>query len=298
MMTLDNLLREFARVIAIDAGGTNLRVSLVLFGENGRLVTEYREVYPMPGSRGHFTREQFFDTLAEYLAPVADKSDCIGFCFSYPCESLPNRDGKVRRLTNYAKAPRNAIDRAFDASTVSPGSYQFEKMISGAYQGGLLLEYIREAAKQGCFSPKFCAGLEVVDVLHPSEADRFLAYPLGGNKLADLCGDSGPRPLCQLIDAFYFCVAALTTVGLSAVIKKSGAGSDPLRPVCVSAEGSTFYKSPLLNRLIHYRMEDFAQRQMRPSFEFTRASDATIPGTAIAAVTRPASHNQRMRVNL
>lgn len=54
--------------------------------------------YPMPGTQGEISIQEFFDTAAEYLEPVIDKSDKIGFCFSYPTEIFPNRDGGLIRF--------------------------------------------------------------------------------------------------------------------------------------------------------------------------------------------------------
>ncbi len=376
-LTLDSPREEGTRVIALDAGGTNLRVTLVSFDATKKPTIEYREVFPMPGSRGPITVEECFDTIATYLAPVADKSDHIGFCFSYPCEILPNLDAKVLQLTkevyiegiegklvgeclkqalaqknlphnhnvvvlndtvatllgavassdgrpfgsyigfilgtgtnccyveqgkniaklgkagasmiinmesgNYSGATRTAVDIAFDAATLQPGAYQFEKMISGAYQGGLLLAYIREAAKRDCFSPAFGARLAQISDLQPFEVDTFMAQPFRENKLASICDEADRLPLYTLVDIFYGRVAALTTICLTAVLRKTGAAENPLCPVCISAEGSTFYKSAHLNRLIRFQMDQFAHRQNGLQFEFMHAQDSTILGTAVAA---------------
>lgn len=89
-------------VIAIDAGGTNLRTGLVTF-KNGVPVTERFEKSIMPGSRGEVSVDEFFDTLAERILPLTEFSDYIGFCFSYPVEIFENRDGKILVLTKEVK---------------------------------------------------------------------------------------------------------------------------------------------------------------------------------------------------
>jgi hexokinase len=84
------------RVIALDAGGTNLRASLVHFTEDGKTVTEGTRKAPMPGTRGRVGAEQFFDQIAELTAPLfgeAKKIEGIGFCFSYPMEITKESDG-------------------------------------------------------------------------------------------------------------------------------------------------------------------------------------------------------------
>ena len=82
------------QVIVIDAGGTNLRVSLVRISADG-FETSYFKQYSMPGSRGLITHEEFFLTLVSYLKPVIEESDTIGFCFSYPAIIRSNQDGMI-----------------------------------------------------------------------------------------------------------------------------------------------------------------------------------------------------------
>jgi hexokinase len=84
------------QVIALDAGGTNLRASLVHFTEDGKTVTEGTHKVPMPGTRGRVGAEQFFDQIAELTVPLfeeAKKIEGIGFCFSYPMEITKESDG-------------------------------------------------------------------------------------------------------------------------------------------------------------------------------------------------------------
>ena len=82
-------------VIVMDAGGTNFRVAVVYFDKNKKPVIEDFKLYPMPGTKGEISKEEFFKAIAQYMEPVLNKSDKIGFCFSYPTEILPNRDGRL-----------------------------------------------------------------------------------------------------------------------------------------------------------------------------------------------------------
>ena len=51
----------------------------------------------------------------------------------------------------YDKVPSGQIDLEFDATTLNPGDFAFEKTISGAYQGGLT---------GWCFLGWICCGAE------------------------------------------------------------------------------------------------------------------------------------------
>lgn len=83
--------------VAIDAGGTNMRTALVTFTENGPVISHFT-ASPMPGTECAITAQQFYDILMERIAPLADKADCVGFCFSYPAEILPDKDARVIRF--------------------------------------------------------------------------------------------------------------------------------------------------------------------------------------------------------
>ncbi len=82
-------------VIAIDAGGTNLRISCVRFDADGRPSLESFENHPMPGTTGPVTIGEFFDSIAARVAPVAKGRSEIGFCFSFPAKIHPNKDGEI-----------------------------------------------------------------------------------------------------------------------------------------------------------------------------------------------------------
>ena len=81
-------------VAVIDAGGTNARVAKVTMTAEGPAV-EALDVFPMPGSKGEVGRQAFFDLFARRLLPFVKDCSAIGFCFSFPAQITPERDGKV-----------------------------------------------------------------------------------------------------------------------------------------------------------------------------------------------------------
>ena len=82
-------------VVVMDTGGTNFRVALVRFDSDRKPVTDYFKSYPMPGSTGEISRDEFYDTVSDYLMPVINESGIIGWCFSFPTEILPDKDGRL-----------------------------------------------------------------------------------------------------------------------------------------------------------------------------------------------------------
>ena len=92
------------RVLALDAGGTNLRAAVVSFDASGSPVVEDLSRHRMPGIEREVSREDFFATLAGAILPLARRADRIGFCFSYPAEIQPDKDGRLVQFTKEIKA--------------------------------------------------------------------------------------------------------------------------------------------------------------------------------------------------
>ncbi len=101
----DNEFLKEVPVLAIDAGGTNFRAALVKFDKAGR--PEPFEIVNrrMPGLDGEVSAGEFFGTMADYVRPLAEKAERVGFCFSYPTEILPDRDGKLLYFSKELQAP-------------------------------------------------------------------------------------------------------------------------------------------------------------------------------------------------
>ncbi len=370
-------------IIAIDAGGTNFRVAVIHFDENKKLIIEDFKNYPMPGSKGEISKEEFFETMADYIEPVLYRSDKISFCFSYPAQIMPDKDGRLimfskevkvrdvegellgKNLTEvfikrgysnvksiivlndtvatllagraaspdrvfdgyigfilgtgtnicyvekckniikdpelaskegslliniesgiYDKVPRGQIDIEFDNDTTNPGDHIFEKTISGAYQGGLTLAVIRRATKDGLFSTEASEKLNSIKELASKEIDDFLYFPYGDNVLAKCClkHDDDCTALFYLIDSIFERIARFVTFSLTAVIEKTGKGTDPLKPVCITADGSTFYKSKLFRSKLDYYIRTYTNEKKGIYCEFVKVDNGTLIGTAIAGL--------------
>lgn len=84
--------------VAIDAGGTNFRTALLKFTEDGASLEQFNS-YPMPGTRGKVTWQEFICFAADCIRPLMRYTDRIGICISFPTEVTPERDGIICRLT-------------------------------------------------------------------------------------------------------------------------------------------------------------------------------------------------------
>ena len=94
-------------VLALDAGGTNLRSSLVHFNENGEAVARGTIKTKMPGTNGHVSAQQFFEIIADAALPLLKdtKVEGIGFTFSYPMEITADADGILLAFSKEVDAP-------------------------------------------------------------------------------------------------------------------------------------------------------------------------------------------------
>jgi hexokinase len=101
----DNQFLKDVPVVAIDAGGTNFRAALVKFSKQGILEISNIINARMPGLEGEISKDEFFQTMAGYVKPLAEKTDRIGFCFSYATEIFPDKDGKLLLFSKEVQAP-------------------------------------------------------------------------------------------------------------------------------------------------------------------------------------------------
>jgi hexokinase len=372
-------------VIVMDAGGTNFRVATVTFRPAGEVEITDFQVFPMPGITAQVGKEEFFATMAGYVRDIADRSRNVGFCFSYPIEMFPNKDGRAlyfskeikapeaagqmigenmdralqllgvpeskhfvllndtvatllagradtsgRRFDTYigfilgtgtntsyveqnvnitkagdldpdmsqivniesggfGKAPRGKIDKRFDAASVSPGVNVFEKMISGAYLGPLCLVTAAAAAKAGLFSPTTAAQLQAIGAATTKDISDFLTCPEGGNDLLPAAlADASEEDLAtlyHLADALIERAAKLTAINLSSAALKSGKGHNPCRPVCLVAEGTTFYRLKSLRQKVECYLKQYLVEKQHVYYEIATVENATLIGAAIAGLT-------------
>ena len=101
----DNQFLTWVPVVAVDACGTNFRSALVEFNIHGKLEITNLINARMPGLEGEISKDEFFKIIADYVKSNAELADRIGFCFSYPTEILPDRDGRLLQFCKEVQAP-------------------------------------------------------------------------------------------------------------------------------------------------------------------------------------------------
>lgn len=372
------------KITVLDAGGTNFRVATVHFDKAGQAVVERFEKHTMPGIEQELSKDDFFAEIAGHVEPYLSEADSISFCFSYPTEIQPDRDGRLIAFTKEIKAPevegaligkgllaalpekyqnkeililndtvatllagqaqtvgqsyssyagfilgtgtntayiektdriaalsreaskgetmiintesggycgknQGPVDKTFTAMTDQPDLFHNEKMISGAYLGGLCLTALSAAAQQGLFSKDFGKAIQEIKELETRDVSDFLSITMTGeNLLSPIMQDAGEDDIIftyHIVSGIIQRAAKLTAVNLSAAVLKCGQGQNPLSPVLITVDGTTFFKL----KDFQCRVDDYMRRHLTQRrglyYRIVHAKDATLLGTAIAGLT-------------
>ncbi len=249
------------------------------------------------------------DTVATLLAGksagvVRRYSNYIGFILgtgtNTACVERHERIGKLPGLApgglmainvesgNFDGVVRSGFDEDLDRELPDCGSYRFEKMISGAYLGRLGLCILRAASAQGLFSPSAASALASLGELPNKDFDDTVDNPfLEGTVFGAVpLGDADRRRLIALGRPVFLRAAYLTAVNIAAAVLRSGSGRDPLHPVCVTVDGSTYYRTrtaQFKSRVEAHLRELLGSRGVH--YELLAVEDAPIVGAAVAGLS-------------
>ena len=191
----------------------------------------------------------------------------------------------------FNKIQTSAFDKAADAKTGNPGMQVFEKLIAGAFLGGVGLEIYKAAAKAGLFSAKAAQQIAGFGSLETMDFDNFCAgyrKPGRDNVLDSVFSDPDDARMAKRLGVPVFERAAvLTAVHLAAFVIKSGEGNDPSAPVAINADGSTYYKTRAIpfDETVRRELDDMLVRRRNIHYAITpQVDDAPMVGAAIAAL--------------
>lgn len=97
--------------LVIDAGGTNFRVGCVTFDDAMQPQVSNFSKTQMPGIAKELSKKEFFSRMVDLTKKVAETTEQIGFCFSYPTEIDKDKDGTLLRWTKEVKVPEVVGER-------------------------------------------------------------------------------------------------------------------------------------------------------------------------------------------
>jgi hexokinase len=258
-------------------------------GKGKEVVMLNDSVATLLGGRASYP-DRVFDSYIGFILGTGTNT-----CYIEECSNIKKIPGLASRKSTmiintesgiYNKTQRGIIDVEFDNGTKNPGDHAFEKMISGKYQGSLLLAVLKKGAIDGMFSTHFARRISEIDDISTMEMDKFLYHPYGDNILSLCCDEFSDdhMTLYYLIDSIVERAAKLITINMASILMKINKGNNPCRPVCITAEGSTFYKSKLFRSKLDYYVKDYMNDRKGLYCEFVKVENATLIGTAIAAL--------------
>jgi hexokinase len=186
----------------------------------------------------------------------------------------------------FAAFKRGPFDLQVDARSENPGGHVFEKLISGVYMGALTLELLQALAEQDLFSAAGGAGVSIMKELSTIHIDNLVADNgrdigvLGSEAFTDSDRDIMKTVFMGVVDR----AALLTAVNMAAAVVKTGAGQDASHPVCINADGTTYYKTHQLADKVQAHLKGIlAVRGLH--FRCIHVDDAPVVGAAIAGLT-------------
>ncbi len=115
-----------------------------------------------------------------------------------------------------------------------------------------------------------------------------MLYPYDDNPLANACKQGNADDILTLYhiaDRLTERSAKLTAINLSAMVIKSGEGTDPTKPICIVAEGTTFYQMKSLKDRTEFYLKQYLENKLGSYYDIISVDNATLIGAAIAGLT-------------
>jgi hexokinase len=166
--------------------------------------------------------------------------------------------------------------------------YTFEKMLSGAYLGGLATEVIKFAIKDGICSKNLARHFEQNYSFKSKDIDDFLTFPPQGQDFKKILKDFTQKDVLTVFFLFENLVeraAMISSVILSASVIKSQKGADPCHPICITAEGSSFYNLKNFKSRVDRHTESILNDAGPYYFEINKVEKAIVLGAAAAGLS-------------
>ena len=181
------------------------------------------------------------------------------------------------------------IDDAFRAATANPDAYKLEKMVSGGYLGSLWLTVLNAAGRDGIFSSESAAVLEKAAAdssisVNGSDLSLFLSDGKLPDFLEGVLNPSDIDAVKKISRSIVERAAYLVSVMLLAIIRKSCEEKSSDKPVCICADGTTFWKMHGLKTMVTDNLDRYlAERNI--SYRITHIDNAPVIGAAVAGLT-------------
>ena len=272
--------------LVLDLGGTNYRVAIVDFSKMPPTIhpnngwKKDMSIMKTPG----YTREELFKEMADMITGIKrEKEMPIGYCFSYPTESVPGGDAKLLRWTK---------------------GVNIKEMI-GEVVGKPLLDYLNERNKIKFTNIKVLNDTvaSLFAGLTDSSYDAYIGLIVGtgtkfeekfdAQKLTSIMNypDIYKEVYVEVAQWIYSRSAQLVAASLTGLIMLLKSYNKNIRKICLVAEGSLFWSKNRKDK--NYNM--IVMEKLRELFSLFGLEDvevdiksmnnANLIGTGIAALS-------------
>ena len=180
---------------------------------------------------------------------------------------IQNKRIVVTECGMFSDLPQSDFDKTVCSRTSQPNQSLLEKMCSGAYLGDIAKEMLISASSEGLFSTDF----KLPEIF---ETRNFDAYFL--KKEEDLSQDE--RKIKELLYAIIMRSANLSAQAIYAATHLSDKEKGEF-PFCITCNGSTFWKTPLLKESTEAQLKTLLQQP----FEIIQIDDDITKGSFAAA---------------
>lgn len=187
----------------------------------------------------------------------------------------------------YTGFVQGSIDKDIDGKSQYPGDHVFEKMISGGYFGDVIYGVLKLACTDGLFSAGFFKAVSDIDTVSLREITAYIVKKEPENNFYEklvLHNDADRNTLDMILDLLYERAAKMLVVMFCAIAEEAGFGENPESPLRICAEGTTYYKSPLLLKHIDILLKNYAAAERGRHISMVKTANATLIGTALAAI--------------
>jgi len=130
--------------------------------------------------------------------------------------------------------------------------------------------------------------LLALEDLQTKDVNSFMRFPQGDSPLAVICkkgSEQDSAAVWYVLDALIERAARHTAIMLSSIVLKTDKGKNPCMPVCITAEGTTFYELKSLKAKVEFYLKSFLEEKHNRFVEIVSVEDATLIGAAIAGLT-------------
>lgn len=182
---------------------------------------------------------------------------------------------------------QSVFDKELDAASSKPGQSPLEKMCSGAYLGTIVQNALKHACLDNLFSKQFSDEFFKIEQITPFDMDTYFNAPKDFNtKLGSLIKNATCDDVIlfeQIMKDVIYRAAIIVSSLLCASLLKSEKGQNEEEPICIVANGTTFWKTHNLYPQICSLLEKTLCGQWKRHYKIVQIENDITLGTCAAA---------------